>query len=582
MTNRPLRVFLCHSSADKPAVRELYQKLRAEPWIQPWLDEEELYPGQDWNMEIEKAVEAADAIIVCLSNNSITKEGYVQKEIKTALDYSDYKPEGTVFIIPVRLEDCKSPNRLSKWQYADYFESQREPAFQRLLVSLKKRADSLDLNKEEPESNRKKKIDGNKIDLSLRFSFYLDEMAKKESVDYSGERFLAKMKTQPPFLATEQSMLLPEHEKNLAEHFLAKEFIQTNREVLRGGGKYKIKPMQDSFEKIAIAEYGDEKYAINIKASNPGVITTSTGQYIYLPYIDISDSFGLSSEQIEKKFKVAEDKWIEPTLSLLVVQFNLMEDKALSLLKMVFIAAQKTLLERKRQFNTSESYKNSKATNRKKKTKSSAPPKNAKNTGNVQIIINGDVVNSNLITGDSNQSSVFEEKSPAASVADSIGIDGETEEIKGDNKSKSVDLFIAIQEALTKIQMPEKIIVSNQLEKELYSLKVAADEKLSDAFYWLIVNAIESMRDEGVLRLYTKEDVDNKLAIIIESSSPLGFPFSSDLIFDTSLKNSAYDSHGIGAVWASAFIRKFGGDVSLESQNGSVGGKLIIRVQKAN
>lgn len=42
-TNRPLRVFLCHSSADKPAVRELYQKLRAEPWIEPWLDEEESF-----------------------------------------------------------------------------------------------------------------------------------------------------------------------------------------------------------------------------------------------------------------------------------------------------------------------------------------------------------------------------------------------------------------------------------------------------------------------------------------------------------------------------------------------------------
>jgi hypothetical protein len=42
-TKRPLKVFLCHSSNDKPTVRELYQKLRAEPWIQPWLDEEELY-----------------------------------------------------------------------------------------------------------------------------------------------------------------------------------------------------------------------------------------------------------------------------------------------------------------------------------------------------------------------------------------------------------------------------------------------------------------------------------------------------------------------------------------------------------
>ncbi len=47
---RPLRVFLCHSSNDKPAVRELYQKLRAvpqgddKPWIRPWLDE----PILDW------------------------------------------------------------------------------------------------------------------------------------------------------------------------------------------------------------------------------------------------------------------------------------------------------------------------------------------------------------------------------------------------------------------------------------------------------------------------------------------------------------------------------------------------------
>lgn len=118
-TNRPLRVFLCHSSADKPAVRELYQKLRAEPWIEPWLDEEELFPGMNWNMEIEKAIEETDVIIVCLSNNSITKEGYVQKEIKTALDYSDYKPEGSIFIIPLRLEECDVPSRLSKFQWLD-------------------------------------------------------------------------------------------------------------------------------------------------------------------------------------------------------------------------------------------------------------------------------------------------------------------------------------------------------------------------------------------------------------------------------------------------------------------------------
>src|SRR5262249_3182206 len=46
---RPLQVFLCHSSADKPVVREIYNRLSSEPGIKPWFDEEDLLPGQDWD-----------------------------------------------------------------------------------------------------------------------------------------------------------------------------------------------------------------------------------------------------------------------------------------------------------------------------------------------------------------------------------------------------------------------------------------------------------------------------------------------------------------------------------------------------
>lgn len=42
-----LRVFLCHTAADKPAVRDLYHRLRADGF-EPWLDEEDLLPGQKW------------------------------------------------------------------------------------------------------------------------------------------------------------------------------------------------------------------------------------------------------------------------------------------------------------------------------------------------------------------------------------------------------------------------------------------------------------------------------------------------------------------------------------------------------
>ena len=57
---RPLNVFIAHASQDKPAVRKLYQALKKENWISPWLDEEEILLGMDWDYEIYKAFRDAD------------------------------------------------------------------------------------------------------------------------------------------------------------------------------------------------------------------------------------------------------------------------------------------------------------------------------------------------------------------------------------------------------------------------------------------------------------------------------------------------------------------------------------------
>ena len=144
--SRPLRVFLCHSSGDKLTVRELYRRLDAEGWIDVWLDEEKLLPGQDWDYEIEKALDNSDAVIVTLSSGSVSKEGYVQKELRAVLDIALEKPEGTIFILPVRLEDCERPRRLRSIHGIDYFPPERrEWAYQRILESLKLRATRLNL-----------------------------------------------------------------------------------------------------------------------------------------------------------------------------------------------------------------------------------------------------------------------------------------------------------------------------------------------------------------------------------------------------------------------------------------------------
>jgi len=135
------RIFLCHSSGDKPAVRELYGRLRKEGF-DVWLDEKNILPGQDWNSEIRRAVRAADVVIVCLSKASIGKTGYVQREIRMVLDLADEQPEDRIYVIPARLEECIVPHRLTRWQWVDLFDPN---GHNRLLSALRIAAERLDL-----------------------------------------------------------------------------------------------------------------------------------------------------------------------------------------------------------------------------------------------------------------------------------------------------------------------------------------------------------------------------------------------------------------------------------------------------
>jgi hypothetical protein len=128
-----LKVFLCHSSGDKDTVRDLYKRLRADGF-KPWLDEEDLVGGQNWDPEIRRAVQNSHVFIVCLSKTSVGKTGYVQKEIKVALDAADLRPEGTIFIVPVRLEKCEVPERLAHIHYLDLFKAD---GYEKLVKALK-------------------------------------------------------------------------------------------------------------------------------------------------------------------------------------------------------------------------------------------------------------------------------------------------------------------------------------------------------------------------------------------------------------------------------------------------------------
>lgn len=137
--SRLLKIFLSYAFDDNAHVRQLYSQLVALG-ADPWLDAEKLLPGQDWKLEISKALDEADVIILCLTQHSVSKEGYVQKEMRLALDRGLEMPEGRIFLIPAKFEPCEMPYSLKGYQWVDLF---ADHGMDKLVKSLNLRADQV-------------------------------------------------------------------------------------------------------------------------------------------------------------------------------------------------------------------------------------------------------------------------------------------------------------------------------------------------------------------------------------------------------------------------------------------------------
>jgi hypothetical protein len=150
----------------------------------PWLDEEKLLPGLRWKEVISMAVRESDIVIICLSRNSISKAGFVQREIKFALDIALEQPEGTNFLIPLKLEECDVPNSLIEWHWVNLFE---DNGYERLMKALSHRASGLNINlqplpqksDDKPSSKRVQNKDLSKSKSSVELPTSEDEHGVK-------------------------------------------------------------------------------------------------------------------------------------------------------------------------------------------------------------------------------------------------------------------------------------------------------------------------------------------------------------------------------------------------------------------
>jgi DNA-binding NarL/FixJ family response regulator len=139
----PLEVFICYSRNDEEIAYELYHRLSKVPWVNIWIDKENLLGGQNREIEIEKAVRNADVVVVCISQSWTTKQGAIHREVRLVLDFALNVPDGEIFIVPLKLEACDLPLKLQHLEAVDYIGDNKENAYKRLLASLSNRASSL-------------------------------------------------------------------------------------------------------------------------------------------------------------------------------------------------------------------------------------------------------------------------------------------------------------------------------------------------------------------------------------------------------------------------------------------------------
>ena len=122
--SRP-RVFIAYVEEDLAFARKLYRAFE-QNGFRPWLDKKRLMPGQNWPRAIETAIQTSDFFVACFSRRATSKRGSFHSELRYALFCAAKVPLDEIFLLPLRLDDCVVPPRISKQiQYLDLFPNWR-------------------------------------------------------------------------------------------------------------------------------------------------------------------------------------------------------------------------------------------------------------------------------------------------------------------------------------------------------------------------------------------------------------------------------------------------------------------------
>lgn len=143
-----ITVFISYAREDLRQATEIRQFVLARSFA-VWMDVFDILPGELWDIRIQHGLRTADFVLLCLSERSVSKRGYLQREVKKAVDLATEMLDNDIYLLPVRIDPCELPSSLSGYQWVDYY---RDDGPSRLIAALIEGARRRGLDYELPES----------------------------------------------------------------------------------------------------------------------------------------------------------------------------------------------------------------------------------------------------------------------------------------------------------------------------------------------------------------------------------------------------------------------------------------------
>jgi hypothetical protein len=139
-----MKVFISHSSIDKPFVERLATDLRTREGIDAWLDKWEILPGDRIPEKLEEGLSNAGIFVLVLSPESVNsqwvsyeKDAWLTVQVNEEVRARQESRTPSRRLIPVLYKNCEKPFFLQSFLHVSINDENYEEGFQQLVRGMR-------------------------------------------------------------------------------------------------------------------------------------------------------------------------------------------------------------------------------------------------------------------------------------------------------------------------------------------------------------------------------------------------------------------------------------------------------------